>query len=82
MAADLDKATVIFTALEFGWQPDPAVQPGVTIADTLHQGDKYGRYWALTDPRELRNPEDRAAVSSAADAATTFLNSQPRPEET
>jgi|tagenome__1003787_1003787.scaffolds.fasta_scaffold16582358_2 hypothetical protein len=80
VAADLDRATVIFTALEFGWRPDPLVQLGVTIADCFRQGDKFGRYWSLTEPRELGNPEDRVALEMAADAATTFLNSVPFPD--
>jgi hypothetical protein len=73
--ADLDRAAVIHAALQRGWRPDPAVQPGVTIADTLAQGDKFGRYWLLAEPRALGDPErDGPPLAIAADAAVTFLN--------
>lgn len=81
VASDLGMAAVINGAIRLGWRPDPDVQPGVTIADTLAQGDRFGRYWLPSEPRELGSPADRIPLAIAADAATTYLNSLPRPKE-
>ena len=72
--ADTDTAAVIFAALDRGWRPDPAIARGVTIADCLRQGDRFGRYWTTAEPRTLGSDKDRASLAVAADAATDFLN--------
>jgi hypothetical protein len=76
MGAAQDQVAVIDSAMRRGWRPDPAQLPGATIADTLHQGDPYGRRWTVDDdPRVLAHPADDAPqLSIAADAATTYLN--------
>ncbi len=76
MSAPLDQADVIGSALRRGWSPDPTVQPGVTLADMLNQGDPYGRFWTTDDPRQLAHPADDGPVlTAAADAATSYLDS-------
>lgn len=71
----LDEVGVIDSAMRRGWRPDPAVQPGVTVADMLNHGDPYGRFWTVDEPRGLAHPEqDGPALRGAAEAATTYLN--------
>lgn len=76
MAGAQDQVAVIDSAMRRGWRPDPAQLRGVTIADVLHQGDPYGRFWTVDDdPRALTHPgEDGLLLAIAADAATTYLN--------